>query len=69
MSDDVQFILTPLGAATVEAMPDRKLMSKIARDFKKLRICPTSKIFVTKKSVEDFYKNQRIRAVESEAKS
>lgn len=71
MSADDQYVLTPLGAAYVAAMPDDKLMIKIGRDFKKLRVCPTSRIFPTKKSVEDFYREQkqRIRAVEPEAKS
>jgi hypothetical protein len=39
------FHITPLGAAVVEAMPDRKMVSKINRDFKRLKCCPMSEIF------------------------
>ena len=40
-----EFIITPLGAAIVEALPDRKMVNKINRDFKRLRCCPMSELF------------------------
>ena len=43
--DDKFFRITPLGAAVVEAMPDRKMVSKINRDFKRLKVCPMSELF------------------------
>ena len=48
--------ITPLGAAVVEAMPDRKAMSRLQRRFKVQRECPTSMLFPTKDSVEGFYR-------------
>ena len=37
--------ITPLGAAVVEALPDRKMVAKINRDFKRLKACPMSELF------------------------
>lgn len=49
------FVLTPLGAAIVEALPDRKKMSRIKSCFKKTGKCPTSAIFPTQAKVRSFY--------------
>jgi hypothetical protein len=53
--DTKTFTITPIGAATVEAMPDKKLVAKINRVFKKTGKCPTSEIFKTQKEINDFY--------------
>jgi hypothetical protein len=37
--------ITPLGAAVVEAMPDRKMVNKVNRDFKRFKWCPMSALF------------------------
>lgn len=55
MSLDPTFLLTPLGAAFVEALPDRKRAAKIKRDFRRSGRCPTSLIFPTAASVAKFY--------------
>lgn len=47
--------ITPLGAAIVEALPDRARVSKIKRDFNRRRVCPTSELFGDK-AVRAFYK-------------
>lgn len=49
------FVITPLGAAIVEAMPDRKKVAKVNKDWKQKRFCPTSAIFPTPRLVRDFY--------------
>jgi len=48
------FEITPFGAAIVEALPDRKLKARIARDFKVKAVCPSSLLFNTNE-VEAFY--------------
>ncbi len=53
--DEKTYSITPLGAAVVEAMPDRKKMSRIQSRFKKTGDCPVSELFPTKKDVIDFY--------------
>ncbi len=57
------FVLTPLGAAIVEALPDRKLVNKIKSDFRRRSICPVSVIF-DEASVEKFYleRGQKVKA-------
>lgn len=52
--DDKAFLITPLGAAIVEAMPDRKMVNKIKRDFKRLRRCLTSDLF-DEAAIKEFY--------------
>jgi len=37
--------ITPLGAAVVEALPDRRIVAKINRDFRRLKVCPMSALF------------------------
>jgi len=49
------FVLTPLGAALVEAMPNRIKMQKLRRDFKRRKICPVSGPFPTAVTVTLFY--------------
>jgi hypothetical protein len=44
-SKELSFRLTPLGAAIVEALPDRAKVAKIKREFKKTGKCPPSVIF------------------------
>jgi hypothetical protein len=39
------FCITPLGAAVVEAMPDKAMVEKVNRDFKKYKMCPMSELF------------------------
>lgn len=58
-----ELILTPLGAAIAEAIPNQKLISKIKRSFKQGK-CPISEIF-NAKEIESFYRtrNQEIKAV------
>lgn len=53
---DGPFVLTPFGAALVEALPDRKAVAKIKQTFKRSGRCPTSAIFPTAASIEQFYK-------------
>lgn len=48
------FRVTPLGAAIVEAMPDRKAAAKIKRDFHRTGTCPTSCLFPTEESMAGF---------------
>jgi hypothetical protein len=57
------FEITPLGAAIVEAMPDRKAMRRIQSRFKKYNECPASVIF-NLEQVERFYaeRGQSIKA-------
>lgn len=43
--ESVNLELTPLGAAIVEAMPDRKKMKAIQKDFTEHKICPESDVF------------------------
>lgn len=37
--------ITPLGAAIVEALPDRAAARRIQRNFRRKRLCPPSAIF------------------------
>lgn len=48
-------VLTPFGAAVVEALPDRKMVERVKATFKRTGRCPTSCIFPTAASVEQFY--------------
>ena len=45
MDEHREFKITPLGAAIVEAMPDRELMRKIRRNYKRDGRVPESKLF------------------------
>jgi len=47
--------ITPLDAAIVEALPDRKDVAKVKREFRKTGKCPTSVFFPTEESVAEFY--------------
>ncbi len=47
------YALTPLGAAYVEAMPDRKVMNAVKRAFSEGRFV-TSAIFPTVESIREF---------------
>lgn len=49
------FTITPLGAAIVEAMPDKASEREVQRAFRREAKCPTSRLFPTKESVETFY--------------
>lgn len=55
-------MITPLGAAIVEAMPDRKRMAYIKARFKKKRQCPVSKLFTAEELVS-FYKEEGLLVV------
>ncbi len=55
MKSDLELTITPLGAAIVEAMPDRAKTRKINREFKNKRLCPTSSLFPTARLVKDYY--------------
>jgi hypothetical protein len=57
----VSLEITPIGAAIVEAMPNRERMKRIQYRFDRNNECPVSEIF-TKEQVEHFYK-QRGKAV------
>jgi len=63
MAKHEDFVLTPLGAAIVEALPDRKLVSKIKADFRRRSVCPVSAIF-GQVDVEEFYRErgQQVKA-------
>jgi len=51
--------LTPLGAAIVEALPDRAMVNTINRDFKTLRVCPVSALFDAQ-GIREFYQSRII---------
>lgn len=53
----LEFQLTPLGAAIVEAFPDQKKARSIKRAFSKLRVCPASEMF-DRDAVEAFYRQR-----------
>jgi hypothetical protein len=52
------YVITPLGAAIVEAMRrnDAAREVELQRAFRHEGKCPTSRLFPTKQSVEDFYR-------------
>ena len=52
-----EYTLTPLAAAIVEALPDRKLADKIKSDFRRRSVCPVSAIF-DEAGVEEFYRER-----------
>lgn len=56
--------ITPLGAAIVEAMPDKKKQQRIQRRFKQGK-CPSSAIF-TREQVEDYYQQRGVKVVAEE---
>lgn len=49
-----EYVLTPYGAAVVEALPNRKRFAQVHEMWKKGQ-CFTSRSFTTVKSVEVFY--------------
>ncbi len=53
----ITYTLTPLGAAMVEALPDRAKVNRICRAFKRSGKCPTSAIFPTPESVAAHYRD------------
>ena len=55
--DNLELTITPLGAAIVEALPNRKMVRKIERDFKQLNVCPMSELF-DHAAVRAFYRGQ-----------
>lgn len=57
--DQTSVSITPLGAAIVEAMPDRKKMGRIQHAFKESRRCPVSELF-TEKEITDYYHGEVI---------
>ncbi len=63
-ADPKTITISPLGAAIVEALPDRKRKQKIERTFRQLGECPTSELFDAAE-VESFYakRGQSIKAV------
>lgn len=56
-AEEIEVLITPLGAAIVEAMPDRKQMRRIQTRFKKHQECPASAIF-SDKEVQAFYRER-----------
>jgi hypothetical protein len=56
--------ITPLGAALVEAMPDRKKMAHVRKLFKQKK-CPDSELFSVEE-VEHWYfdRGQKIKGIE-----
>lgn len=58
--------ITPLGAAIVEALPDRERVKKIQRDFRRGKLPPVSEIFPTVTSVREFYGRNIWRYLKSE---
>lgn len=53
-SERAKKMITPLGAAVVEALPDRKAVSRIKKRFRVNRECPISAIF-SEDQVREFY--------------
>jgi hypothetical protein len=53
--DPKEFTITPLGAAIVEALPDREKVKRIQQTFKRNGKVPTSAIFKTDSEIEAFY--------------
>ena len=62
MSEET-FQITPIGAAYVDALPDRKKAKAIHRRFLKARICPSSPLF-NEADVVKFYadRGQKVAA-------
>lgn len=62
--------ITPLAAAVVEALPDRKKVNAIQREFKKHARCPTSALFNAGQVVA-FFKSRglSVTAIQSGVKS
>lgn len=54
------FGITPLGAAIVEAMPDRAKQQRIQKRFKQSGICPESALF-TAAQVEAYYHKHNLK--------
>ena len=52
---DASWMITPLAAAMVEALPDRSAAAQVKRTFRRTGRCPTSRIFPTAASVARFY--------------
>lgn len=50
--DETAYRITPLGAAVVEAMPDRAKMKAIEREYKDTGYCPPSKLFTVEQVAE-----------------
>jgi len=53
------YILSPLGAAMIEALPDRGRAREIGRQFREHRRCPASNLFPADAVVE-FYRALRL---------
>jgi hypothetical protein len=64
-AEQIELRITPLGAALVEAMPNRKLMRRIQTRFEKNHECPEAKLF-SAKEVAAYYRKrgQKVRAVQ-----
>lgn len=54
MKPSDELVITPLGAAIVEALPDRDRVRRIKRRFREKRVCPTSAVFDAD-GVREFY--------------
>lgn len=48
------YTITPLAAAIVDALPDRKAVAAVKRKYNKTGKWPTSTIFPTEQSLSDF---------------
>jgi hypothetical protein len=59
MKNDL-YQITPLGAAIVEALPNRKLVRRIRVNFRRRLICPVSSIFDAE-GIQKFYSG-KVRA-------
>lgn len=64
MDRNADLEITPLGAAVVEALPDRAKVARIKRHFRESGTCPTSVIFDAD-AVRSFYagRGQRVKPV------
>lgn len=57
-ADPKQFSITPLGAAIVEALPDRKQVARIRAEFKRNGTVPTSRIFPTQDAIAAYSRSE-----------
>jgi len=47
--------ISPIGAAIVEAMPDRKAVARIKRQYRIDGTCPTSAVYPTVAEIQAYY--------------
>lgn len=55
------FRLTPLGAAIVEALPDRRKVALIKKNWRTRSQCPISAAFPTSLSINKFFRDNETR--------